>query len=78
MMMVCALVLGRTLGGGVAGLKRWMWGWQLGRWVAMTRFLGVGSSDGGPRRLMLLSLLSRGMAAFFNFHKSPCFFERDG
>lgn len=25
-MMVCALVLGRTLGGGVVGLKRWTWG----------------------------------------------------
>ena len=66
---------GKMLGGGVVGLKRWMWGANLG-WMAVTGFLGEGSSDGGPRRRVLLSLLSGGDGGVIYFYKSPYFFVR--
>lgn len=46
------------------------------RWVVGTGFLGEGSSDGGPRRQVLLSLLWGGDGGVFYFYKFSYFFVR--
>lgn len=48
----------------------------MGRWVAVAGSLGEGSSDGGPRRQVLLSLLSGGDGGVFSFYKSSNSFVR--